>query len=62
MDVAALSTAMSQVNLGQQVGIAMTKMIMDTAETNAATLTEMIHTSTVQLPHPTLGKTIDISI
>lgn len=62
MDVAALSTAMSQVNLGQQVGIAMTKMVMDTAETNAATLTEMIQTSTVQAPHPTLGKTIDISI
>lgn len=62
MDVAALSTVMSQVNLGQQVGIAMTKMVMDTAETNAAALTEMLKTSTVQAPHPTLGKTIDISI
>lgn len=62
MDIAALSTAMSQVNLGQQVSIALTKKVMDTAEVNAAALTEMLKTSSVQAPHPTLGKNIDISV
>ncbi|WP_458415014.1 YjfB family protein [Schinkia sp. CFF1] len=62
MDIAALSTAMSQANLGQQVGIALTKKVMETAQVNATALTEMLKASTVQAPHPTLGKHIDISI
>ncbi|KEF38810.1 putative motility protein [Schinkia azotoformans MEV2011] len=61
MDIAALSTAMSQVNLGQQVSIALTKKVMDTAEVNANALTEMLKTSSAPAPHPTLGKFIDIS-
>ncbi|HHY74984.1 MAG TPA: putative motility protein [Bacillus bacterium] len=60
MDIAALSSAIGQVNLGQQVSVAILEKAMDTAGVNAEALTEMLKTSGVEAPHPTLGKIIDI--
>lgn len=58
MDIAALSISMKQASLAQQVSIAMTKKVMDTAEVNAQALTKMMEQSV----NPNLGKNIDISV
>lgn len=55
MDIAALSIGLSQASLGQSVGIALAKTVMDTAQQNTSQMLEM-----VQAPHPNLGHTIDL--
>ncbi|QHZ47240.1 MULTISPECIES: YjfB family protein [Bacillus] len=55
MDIAALSMAMSQSALAQNVHISMTKTAMDTAEQSAEQLIDM-----VQAPHPVSGHHIDL--
>jgi hypothetical protein len=55
MDIAALSIGMNQASLGQSVGLALAKQVMDLAQQSASQMTEMI-----QAPHPTLGKSIDL--
>ncbi|MDR4145145.1 putative motility protein [Bacillus paranthracis] len=48
---------MKQESLTQNVGIALTKKAMDTAEQNSDKLLIML-----EAPHPTLGKSIDLSV
>lgn len=57
MDIAALSIGMKQASLSQNVGIALTKKAMDTAEQNSDQLLKML-----EAPHPTLGKSSDLSV
>ncbi|UVB76747.1 YjfB family protein [Bacillus subtilis] len=53
MDIPALSVAMHQASLAQNVTIALTKKMLDTAQQNADQILKMIQ-------HPTLGQTIDV--
>ncbi|CAI9395140.1 YjfB family protein [Niallia sp. Sow4_A1] len=57
MDIAALSIGMNQARLSQNVGIALTKKAMNTAEQNSDQLLKML-----EAPHPTLGKSVDMSV
>lgn len=58
MDIAALSVSMKQASLYQQVGIALTKKVMDTNEVNLQGLLKIMESSV----NPNLGKNIDISV
>ncbi len=58
IDIAALSISMNQASLNQQVGIALTKKVMDTSKENVQALTKMMELSV----NPNLGKNIDISV
>ena len=53
MDIPALSVAMHQASLAQNVNIALTKKMLDTVQQNADQTLKMIQ-------HPTLGQTIDV--
>ncbi|WP_339213209.1 YjfB family protein [Solibacillus sp. FSL W8-0372] len=57
MDIAALAISMKQVDLMQNVSIAVTKQSMEFQEQSIEQLIEVTNVS-----HPTLGHTIDISI
>lgn len=57
MDIAALSIAMSQANLMQNVSLAVTKQAMDVQQQNTEQLVEML-----DAPHPTSGHTIDLQV
>ena len=57
MDIAALSMAMSQANLMQNVSLAVTKQAMDAQQQNTEQLVEML-----DAPHPTSGHTIDLQV
>ena len=57
MDIAALSMAMNQTNLMQNVSLAVTKQAMDLQQQNTEQLVEML-----DAPHPTAGHTIDIKV
>lgn len=60
MDIAGMSAVMQQSKTMQQVDIALAKKIMDQTETDGKNLTKMLEQSSVQAPHPTAGKSIDI--
>lgn len=55
MDIAALSIGMSQASLSQNVGIALTKKVMESSQQNAVQMIEML-----QVPHPNLGHSVDL--
>ncbi|WP_411801534.1 YjfB family protein [Bacillus glycinifermentans] len=55
LDIAALSVAMSQSSLAQNVNISLTKTAMDTAKQKAEQLIDAI-----QAPHPVSGHHIDL--
>lgn len=57
MDIAALSNSMHQVQLMQNVSLAVTKQAMEFQQQTSQQLTEII-----DAPHPTAGHSIDISI
>lgn len=59
MDIAALATVMSQVQVKQQANLSVMKMTMDTGNTQAVDMLKMLDAST-EAVHPNLGKTIDI--
>nr|WP_307991084.1 YjfB family protein [uncultured Niameybacter sp.] len=61
MDIAALSMAMSQMNLGTQVGIAVTKLSMDTASESGQMMTEMLKSMELSV-NPNIGSQIDIKL
>ncbi|MBM7540041.1 MULTISPECIES: YjfB family protein [Amphibacillus] len=56
MDIARLSTAMSQANVQQQVSLSVMSKTMDQAEMQGDGLIEMMEKST----HPYLGQSIDM--
>lgn len=55
MDIAALSTGLSQASLSQDISMAVTTKAIDAAQQNANQIVEMI-----QAPHPNLGNSIDL--
>lgn len=57
MDIAALSIAMNQANLMQNVSLAVTKQAMDVQQQNTEQLVEML-----DAPHPTAGHTFDMQV
>ena len=61
MDIAALSMAMSQMNLGTQVGIAVTKLSMDTATESGQMMTDMLKSMELSV-NPNIGSQIDIKL
>ena len=58
MDIAALSTSMSQMNLTSQIGTAVLSMSMDMAETAGDGLIKVMESSVT----PELGTNIDIRV
>ncbi len=58
MDIAAISTAMSQMNLTSQIGTAVLSMSMDMAESAGDGLVKVLESSVT----PELGANIDIRI
>ncbi len=58
MDVAAMSVVMNQGKLAQQVGLAVLKKAMTSAESNAQAMLETLEKSVT--PH--LGQSVDIKI
>lgn len=61
MDIAALSMAMSQMNLGTQVGVAVTKLSMDVAAQTGEMTAKMIK-EMAQSVNPHLGQHVDIQV
>ena len=61
MDIAALSMAMSQQNLGLQVGVAVTKLAMDTGEQSNQLMMDMMKQMEMSV-NPNLGSQIDIKL
>ncbi len=58
MDIAALSTAMSQTNLLSQIGTAVLSMSMDMAETAGDGMVQVLESAVT----PELGSNIDIRV
>lgn len=57
MDIAALSIAMHQSQLMQNVSLAVTKQAMEFQQQSAEQVIEIL-----DAPHPTAGHTIDVSV
>ena len=63
MDIAGLSMAMAQNNIGTKVGMAVLDKAMNTAEAQGAQLVQMIDGAAMQRSvQPHLGGNIDISV
>ena len=65
MDIAALSTGLSQMKLAQQASMSIIKMAMDTAKVQAVDLTQMLEVNTKimeQSINPHMGRNIDIRL
>ncbi len=60
MDIAALSIAMSQSQLMQNVSLAVADKVMETQQQQVQQMTQSMES--VHAPHPNLGQMIDISI
>ena len=60
MDIAALSIAMSQSQLMQNVSLAVADKVMETQQQQVQQMTQSM--KSVHAPHPNLGQMIDISI
>lgn len=58
MDVAALSTALSNINLANQVSVQVLSMSLDTLETTGEGMRKMMEMSV----NPSVGGNIDISV
>lgn len=61
MDIAKLSTAMSRQDLGLKVGVAVTKLAMDTTEQSAQMMNEMMKSMALSV-QPNIGGNVDISL
>lgn len=65
MDIAALSTALSQMQVQQQASLSVMRMTMDTGATQANDLLQMMQASTppsAEAVDPNLGRTLDIKL
>ncbi|HEX2927593.1 MAG TPA: YjfB family protein [Ruminiclostridium sp.] len=58
MDIAALSMAESQAQVGEQVGIAVTKLAMNSAKEDSNALSKMMELSV----NPNIGRNFDQSV
>lgn len=61
MDIAALSMALSQMNLGTQVGVAVTKLSMDTATESGQMMADMLKSMELSV-NPNIGSQMDIKL
>lgn len=65
MDIAAMSSMISQSSIQQQASLSVLKLSMESAETQAANLTQMISDSSKSMElsvSPHLGANIDIKL
>lgn len=62
MDIAGLSTTLSQINTQNQVGIAMLSKTLDTNETQGASLISMMDRSMELSVNPNVGANFDMSV
>lgn len=63
LDIAAMSTVLSQANVKMEASIAVMDQIKNLAQTQGDQLIEMMQQSTTpSVQHPTLGQRIDISV
>jgi hypothetical protein len=62
MDIAKMSTMMSQAYVQQQASLSVMKMIMDNEKEAAGEMVEMLNSNPnqQQAPHPHLGGSIDV--
>ena len=61
MDIAALSMALSQMNVGTQVGVAVTKLSMDMGEQTGQAMADMLKSMELSV-NPNLGSNINIKL
>ena len=61
MDIAALSMAMSQMNIGTQVNMAVTKLAMDSSEQSGQFMADMLKGIELSV-NPHVGSQIDIKL
>lgn len=62
MDIAGLSTTLSQINTQNQVGIAMLSKTLDTNEAQGASLISMMDRSMELSVNPNVGANFDMSV
>ncbi len=63
MDIAGLSTGLSQAQLQSKVGVAMLSKVMDTNEALGTGLVELVDSAAMELSvNPDIGSNIDIRI
>ncbi|MFS0674987.1 YjfB family protein [Ornithinibacillus sp. 179-J 7C1 HS] len=62
MDIAAMSVVMANSQVRSEASLQVIANIKDLMQQQGAQLTEMLSQSTPQAPHPTLGKSVDISL
>lgn len=65
MDIAALSTELSQMKLAQEASISVMKMAMDISKVQAVDLTQMLEANTKVMEQsitPHVGQNIDIKL
>ncbi|ASN04089.1 YjfB family protein [Virgibacillus necropolis] len=60
MDIAALSVVMANQQVQASAGLTIMNKSMGVMEQQSEQLLDMLKTSSVQAPHPSLGKVIDI--
>ncbi|WP_430790257.1 YjfB family protein [Virgibacillus flavescens] len=60
MDIAALSVAMANHSVRSSAGLAVMSKSMGVAEQQNQQLLDMLKSSGVEAPHPSLGKVVDI--
>ncbi len=62
MDIAGLSTQLSQVNIQNQYGVAMLSKSLDSLETQGASLVSMMDRSMELSVNPYIGSNFDMSV
>lgn len=65
MDIAAMSTMLSQSSIQQQASLSVLKLSMDSAKVQAVNMAEMLQQSTKAMEmsvHPHLGGNVDIKL
>ena len=62
MDIAALSTAMSQMQVQQQASLSVMRMTMDAGTSQATDMIQMMQGGNQQAVDPSLGRMIDIKL
>lgn len=65
MDIAALSTGLSQMKIAQEVSVSIMKMAMDTSQVQVIDLMQMLETNTKMMEqsvNPHIGRSIDIKL
>lgn len=65
MNIAALSTSLSQMKLSQEIGVSVLKMVMDTGQSQMTDMLQILEANTKIMEQsitPNLGGNIDIKL